>query len=67
MAGQRAQSFTERQAADEARREEARFNAIAHFDDEELKAVTAELEKLKAEAKALGEGGYYSTQALANK
>jgi len=63
----RAQSFTERQAADEARRAEARFNAIAHFDDQELRAVTAELEKLKAEAKALGEGGYYSTQALANK
>ena len=63
----RAQSFTERQAADEARREEARFNAIAHFDDEELRAVTAELEKLKAEAKALGEGGYYSTQGLAGK
>ena len=63
----RAQSFTERQAADEARRAEARFNAIAHFDDQELRAVTAELEKLKAEAKALGEGGYYSTQALASK
>ena len=34
-----------------ARRQKARFNAITHFDDKEMRAVSV------AEAKALGEGG----------
>ena len=57
----RRRSANERQAAEAARREEARYNAIAHYDDQELNRVSAEVERLREEGKALGPGGYYAS------
>ena len=45
-------SAVERQKAEEARKEEAAFNALAREDDAELRAIQARLEKLQAEAAA---------------
>ena len=59
-------SAVERQKAEEARKEEAAFNALAREDDAELRAIQARLEKLQAEAAASGPGGYYSLHELAN-
>ena len=59
-------SAVERQKAEEARKEEADYNALAREDDAELRAIQARLDKLQAEAAASGPGGYYSLHELAN-